>query len=301
MNYSLPAHILTLALFVFVSSHAFAQPSKEVLRQQINEIIAARNAEVGVSILGIEDDDTLCVNGDKHYPMISVFKFQIALTVLSKVDNGELSLNQKLFIKKSELLEKTWSPFREKYPGGNIYITLKESLQWMISQSDNNICDILIRLVGGIQAIERFIDSPNFIARNDEEGMHRNWDAQYVNTITPNFSTQQLKQFYEGKILTKPTTKFLYETMVETVVGLNRIKGKLPENQEVAHRPGSSFTNDEGLTAAINDVGIVQLPNGKHFAIAVFVYNTTEKYVVAEEMIAAIAKATWDYYTANNR
>ncbi|MFC6101540.1 serine hydrolase [Olivibacter domesticus] len=105
-------------------------------------------------------------------------------------------------------------------------------------------------------------------------------------------------QFYQGKILAKPTTEFLYETMVETVVGPNRIKGKLPENQEVAHRPGSSFTNDEGLTAAINDVGIVQLPNGKHFAIAVFVFNTTEKYEVGEDMIASIAKATWDYYTA---
>lgn len=298
MKYNLPQCLLTLAIFVFVCSHAFAQPSKDVFRKQINEIIAARNAEVGVSILGIDNDDTLSVNGNKHYPMISVFKFQIALMVLNKVDEGKLSLNQKIFIKKDELLEETWSPFRDKYPGGNLYITLKESLQWMISHSDNNICDILIRLIGGVKAIERFIDSPNFVIKNDEEGMHRNWDAQYVNTVTPNFLTQELKQFYEGKILTKSSTKLLYKTMVKTVVGPNRIKGKLPKSVEIAHRPGSSFTNDVGLTAAINDVGIVQLPNGKYFAIAVFVYNTTEKYIVAEEMIAAIAKATWDYYTA---
>ncbi|MFC0320758.1 class A beta-lactamase, subclass A2 [Olivibacter oleidegradans] len=298
MKYSIPTRLLISALFIFISFHALAQSSKEVLRRQIKEIIATGNAEVGVSILGIEDNDTLSVNGYKHYPMISVFKFQIALTVLNKVDKGELSLNQKIFIKKDELLEETWSPFRKKYPEGNVYIALKESLQWMVSHSDNNICDILIRLVGGVHAIDTFIASPNFVIKNNEEEMHRNWDAQYVNTITPNFSTQQLKQFYEGRILTRSSTEFLYKTMVETVVGPNRIKGKLPTNAEVAHRPGSSFTNDEGLTAAVNDVGIIQLPNGKHFAIAVFVYNTTEKYKTAEDIIASITKATWDYYTA---
>lgn len=289
--------VLTLLISISISLHIFAQTPKESLRQRINEITATRKADVGVSILGIEDDDTLSVNGNKHYPMISVFKFQIALTVLSKVDKGELSLDQKLFIKKAELLDNTWSPFRKKYPEGNLYITLKESLQWMVSHSDNNICDILIRLVGGVETVEKFIGSPNFIIKIDEEGMHRTWDAQYLNTTTPNFSTQLLKRFFDGKVLTKKSTEFLYKTMVETTVGPNRIKGKLPESSEVAHRPGSSFTNDEGLTAAINDIGIVQLPNGKHVAIAVFVHNTTEKYIVGEEIIAAIAKVTWDYYT----
>ena len=60
--------------------------------------------------------------------------------------------------------------------------------------------------------------------------------------------------------------------MAKTAVGKNRIKGKLPKNTEVAHRTGSSDTTDAGLTGAINDIGIVQLPNGKHIFIAVFGY-----------------------------
>jgi beta-lactamase class A len=87
--------------------------------------------------------------------------------------------------------------------------------------------------------------------------------------------------------------------MVKTSVGQNRIKGKLPKNTEVAHRTGSSFTNDKGLTGAINDIGIVKLPNGNHFAIAVFVHNTTEKYNDGEEIIADISKVTWDYFLKN--
>jgi len=284
-----------LLIFVaFLNTQFFGQTD---LRQKIEQIILTKKADVGVSILNLENGDTLSFNGNKHYPMISVFKFHIALTVLNKVDKGEVSLNQKLFIKKSELLENTWSPFREKYPNGDISISLKEALQWMVSVSDNNLCDLLIRLVGGVRTVDNFINSPDFIIKNDEAGMHQNWDAQFLNTTTPNFSNQLLKLFLEKKLLSKKSTKFLYKTMVATSVGQNRIKGKLPPKTEVAHRTGSSFTNDAGLTGAINDIGTVKLPNGKYFIISVFVHNTTESFKNGEEIIADITKAAWDYYT----
>jgi beta-lactamase class A len=229
--------------------------------------------------------------------MISAFKFHVALTVLNKVDKGDLSLNQKLFIKKHELLGNTWSPFKERYPNGDISISHKEALEWTVSVSDNNLCDILIRLVGGVKTVDNFIDNSDFIIKNDEEGMHKNWDAQFLNTITPNFSNQLLKRFLEKKLLTKKSTKFLYETIVATSVGQNRIKGKLPSKTEVAHRTGSSFTNEAGITGAINDIGIVKLPNGNRLIISVFVHNTTEKFKGGEEIIADISKVTWNYYT----
>lgn len=287
-------YALFITLFIF-SLQLLAQNTDD-LRKEITQIIAAKKADVGVSIIGIEPHDTLSINGAKHYPMVSVFKFHIALTVLTKVDRGELSLHQKILIKKSELLENTWSPFREKYPKGDVYITLKEALQWMIIHSDNNLCDILIRLVGGVEAVEKCIDSPNFIIKLDEEGMHKSFESQMINTTTPVYSTQLLKTFFEKKFLKAKTTKFLYRTMAKTAVGKNRIKGKLPKNTEVAHRTGSSDTTDAGLTGAINDIGIVKLPNGKHIFIAVFVHNTTEKFAIGEEIIANISQATWNYF-----
>jgi beta-lactamase class A len=288
--------IFCLLVVLFFACPISAQTTED-LRQKINQIIATKKADVGISILGLEQEDTLSINGNKRYPMISVFKFHIALTVLNKVDKGELSLRQKLFIKQSELLENTWSPFKKKHPNGNVTITLKEALQWMVSYSDNNLCDILIRLIGGTETVAIFIDNyPDFIIKNNEEGMHENWDAQFINTTTPLFTTSLLQKLYEQKILNKKSTAFLYKAMVQTSVGLNRIKGKLPANTEVAHRTGSSFTNEEGLTGAINDIGIIKLPNGKHFIIAVYVHNTIEKFEAGEEIIADIAKVTWNYF-----
>ena len=83
--------------------------------------------------------------------------------------------------------------------------------------------------------------------------------------------------------------------MAETSTGTNRLKGLLPKGTEVAHKTGSSGQED-GLTAAFNDVGIVKLPNGKHYAIAVFITDSKEDDENNAAIIAEISKAVWDYY-----
>nr|AMP47713.1 classA [uncultured bacterium] len=83
--------------------------------------------------------------------------------------------------------------------------------------------------------------------------------------------------------------------MIETTTGPKRLKGLLPDGTVVAHKTGSSDTNDKGITAATNDIGIITLPNGKHFAIAVYVSDSSEKSDVNEKIIAEICKSVWDY------
>ena len=87
--------------------------------------------------------------------------------------------------------------------------------------------------------------------------------------------------------------------MRETSTGVNRLKGQLPENTVVAHKTGSSGTNKQtGITAAVNDIGIVFLPNGKHFYISVFVTDSKENADVNEKIIADIGKVVWDYFAS---
>ena len=86
--------------------------------------------------------------------------------------------------------------------------------------------------------------------------------------------------------------------MAETSRGLTWMKAGLPEGTELAHRTGISGTNENNLRAAMNDVGIVKLPDGKHFILSVYLKNITEKKEDTETIIADIAKATWKYFTA---
>lgn len=280
-------------LFVFLM---FGQSQKDELATKIEKIIKDKNANVGVSIIETNNKKIVDINGNSLYSMLSTVKFPIALTVLKKVEEGKLQMEQKIFIKKEELLENTWSPFKEKFPEGNIYITLDEAMKWMISYSDNNLTDIILRLIGGPKEVEKYFPSKNLVVKNNEEEMHENWDAQFVNKITPNEATRLLRKFYKGKILNKKNTTWLYNAMINNTTGGNRIKGKLPKNVKVAHRTGTSFTNENGMTGAINDFGIIELSDKKKIIICVLINDTYENFKKSEEIIADIAKTTYEYY-----
>ncbi|MDY3319893.1 RASA family extended-spectrum class A beta-lactamase [Riemerella anatipestifer] len=286
---------LIIISFTFLIINSCATVHDNNLKDQIAEIISSKKGDFGISIID-ENNNTIEINGNKSYPLLSTFKFPIALTTLHKVENGELSMQQQIFIKKEELLENTWSPFKEKYPNGNISISLEEALNWMIVYSDNNMTDILLRLIGGTNAVEKFIDDENFVIKNNEDEMHKEWNSQFINKSTPNSFTKLLKNFSEGKILNSENTKWLYESMVNSKTGVKRLKGKLP-NVKIAQRAGTSFTNDDGITGAINNVGIMQLPNKQKIYITVFIHNTSEEFKKGEEIIADIAKTTYEFYT----
>ncbi len=288
-------------LLFSVSFQSYAQTTDK-LRQELKQIIAGKNATVGISIKSIEDKDTLSVNGNLKAPLMSVFKFHIALAVLNKVDEGKLYLTQNIFIKKKDLHEDTWSPMKKDFPDGNVTLTLDKLLRYTVSHSDNNGCDILIDLVGGTKDIQKFIYKQgikDFVIKVNEEQM-KSWKNLYINTTTPLATTELLEKFYKGEILKESTTKYLYQIMVETSRGLTWMKAGLPENTELAHRTGMSGTNDDNLRAAMNDVGIVKLPNGKHFIISIYLKNITENQQDTEKIMADITKATWEYFTNKN-
>ena len=294
-------HRITTILLLIFAFQTSAQTTA-LLLQNIEQIIASKNAVVGVSIIGPKAQDTLSINGGSHLPMQSVFKFHIALALLSEVDKGRFSLDQKININKADLLPGTHSPMRDKYPDG-ASLSISEILKYTVSSSDNNGCDILLRLIGGPQTVEDYFAKNNFkdfSIKINEETMHGEWEQQFRNWTTPIAASGLLSAFYDKHqtFLSTKSYSFIWKLMKETTTGPGRLKGQLPEGTIVAHKTGSSGSSKEGITAALNDIGIVFLPKGQHFVISVFVSNSKEDEKTNEKIIADIAKSAWDFFTA---
>lgn len=290
--------ILILAVVLFLAASLnFAQVKSP--KAEIEEIIASSKGTVGAAIMDLSGGKSFVFNKNAKLPMQSVYKFPLAMAVLAEVDKGKFSLEQKILVTKKDLLPKTWSPIREKYPNGDVELTLAEILKYTVSQSDNNGCDILFRLLGGTANVHKYVRSLGVkdisIAATEEE-MHAAWDVQFTNWCKPKAMLKLLEIMYRGDKLSKSSNDFLWKIMTETTTGPNRIKGLLPAGTSIAHKTGTSGTNDKGITSAVNDVGIVTLPNGKKFAVVVFVSNSPDKTEESEKIIAKIAKAAWDFY-----
>ena len=295
----------TLLLILITSCQS--SHKTDLLRSKIEQIITDKNAVVGVSIIGNNGNDTISLHGDGRFPMQSVFKFHIALAVLSEVDNGNLSLDQKIIISKEDLLpEDFWSPLRDENPNGGSF-TIEKLIQYSVSQSDNTACDVLIRLIGTPEKVEEYFKKNNIqniqITYNEKD-MQAKWENMFQNWTTPKAASETLKMFYKNKnnLLSKSSYDFFWKTIKETTTGANRIKGQLPEGTIVAHKTGWSGTNKEtGITDAVNNIGIVFLPNGEYFIISVFVTESLEKFETNEKIISDIAKATYDFYTTSTK
>jgi beta-lactamase class A len=143
------------------------------------------------------------------------------------------------------------------------------------------------------------MDSKNvkgFQIKYSEAVMHNDWNAQYKNYSTPKSAVEVLKKFYDGKLLSEKSTDYLMKVMLSTSTGKNKLIEQLPENTPAARKTGASGKNNAGLTGAENEIAIITLPNGKHYAIAVFVSNSMETNTVNCKMISDISKTFWDYF-----
>lgn len=289
-----------VVLLTITCAGVFAQKPADDFRRKIEKIIPEAKGTVGVGIMGLEDRETFLFNEGLRYPMQSVYKFPLAMAVLDQVDKGKLSLNQKIRVTPKDLLPNTWSPIREKYPKGNVDLKLSEILAYTVSQSDNNGCDILFRLLGGPKKVDAYVQNlgvKSIVIAATEEEMHSEWKVQFTNWCKPRAMLRLLDILYKGKALSKTSNDFLLKIMTETTSGPNKIKGLLPKNAQVAHKTGLSDTKD-GILAATNDAGIMTLPNGEHVAIVVFVSNTPVDEKTRDGVIAQISKAAWDYFLA---
>jgi len=273
-----------------------ANAQLDSLRYKIQDIAKDAKGTVGFAMLGIESRDTLSFNGHAHLPMQSVMKFPIAITVLHEIDEGRLTMDQLIYVDKSDL-PKTYSPLRDKFPEGNINISVKELLSYMVSLSDNDACDILLKTLGGTEAVNNYMHSfgiKQIAIKASEFQMGQSWDVQFTNWCEPREMVRLLDIAMKPNFLSKTSHAYLWKIMEATSTGPKQIKGLLPAGTIVAHKTGHSGTNDQGITAAINDVGIITLPNGKHLAVAVFITNSSADTNTWESVIARMARAAYD-------
>lgn len=267
------------------------------LQSRISDFLKNKKATVGVSVL-TERGDTLLYNNNLRYPLLSVFKFHIALAVLDKMDHAGTPLDSILHISSSQLQKNTYSPLRDKYPNQDINISLRDLLKYSVSLSDNNACDILIDYAGGISKVDSYIRKlgiKNFHLLETENTMHQDPEkAPYNNWSYPSEATRLLFIADTKALFSNNYKEFLTEIMLGTTTGTDKLKGLLPPSTQVGHKTGSSDRNPNGMKLADNDMGFITLPCGVKYYIAIFVMNSYETDQENASIIAFISRLIYD-------
>lgn len=295
--------------------------------QAVTRIAAACVPGVlGVGLLNLESGETYLFNGARLFPMQSVFKLPLAAAFLAEADAGRAALDE-LFVLTEEQLSPPWSPIAAAWPNPQRY-TAAELLRAILVDSDNTAADVLMKRIGGPGAVTAWLAGRRLgeirVDRYERElqceahglppfrpawrttdgfgraeaavpaatrlAALRRYMADPRDTATPRAMLDFLQVLDREELIAPKSSQRLLELMGQSTGGAARIAAALPKGSFLAHRPGTSGT-EQGVSAAHNDVGIFTLPDRRAYALAVFLTGALLDADARDGIIAQVAGA----------
>lgn len=283
---------------------------------------------VGFVAVHVETGTRVAFNPDRRFPMASVSKVPMALEYLRRVDAGEIDPNERIRVPITDFRAGN-SPLASWSGGRAVHITIDSLFGLMIGASDNTATDVILNMSGGTPAANRRVrdlgvvgvDVDRSEARTfaDLSGLsdtipeselyryryfrmrdalpqaHRDsareaYGSDPRDTATPEAMAELLLRIHRGDGLTRASRERLLEVMAGTRTGARRLKALLPSETMVAHKTGT-------MAGAVNDVGIVTLPNGTHLIVAAFVNTLRSSTWRRERTIAEMTRVAYDLFS----
>lgn len=115
------------------------------LEDQFKQIDDEFSGNIGVYVKDLGNGTTINYNSDRDWYLASTIKIPLAIAVLQKVEDGELSLDDELTLSESDFVDGAGDMLWME-PGKTF--TIRELIKRSIRDSDSTATDMLIRLLG---------------------------------------------------------------------------------------------------------------------------------------------------------
>jgi beta-lactamase class A len=272
-------------------------PSPAVLTLQLNQEMTGLKAEIdklaaqsssltpGVFIVDLDTGGYTSVSSDASFAAASTIKIPILVAFFEAVDEGRVRLDQMLTLR-SENIAGGSGDLQDQSPGKKL--TALEVATKMIEISDNTASNMLIDLLGGAEALNQKFQTWGLtvtVIRNNLP------DLTGTNTTSPRELVNLLAQVNQGNLLSVKSRDRLFHIMRKTQNDTLLPRG-LDEDAIIAHKTGT-------INSLSADVGMVDMPNGKRYLVAVMVkYGKNQRS--AEKLIRDISRSTYKYLEAGD-
>ncbi|MDH5454163.1 MAG: serine hydrolase, partial [Paracoccaceae bacterium] len=129
-----------------------AQDRADRLTAQVEAITAPLVGRVGFAAQLIGSDKIIAHNGDMTFPMASTYKVPAAVTLLKRVEAGEVKLDHMVELTLDDMVAgDNVIALNFVHPG--LQLSVANLIEAMITMSDNTATDVVFSLAGGPKAI----------------------------------------------------------------------------------------------------------------------------------------------------
>lgn len=146
---------LVLAFLLLAPLAASANPSALLDEIRAHEI--ANEVTIGLTAIHLPTGETVQLNGNQSFPMASTYKVPMAAYAFHLVEQKQLAVDQMIPV----LLEDYVSSSRlaDAFPHPGLEVSLLNLIEPMLIYSDNTATDVVLRTVGGGEAVTAWLTS----------------------------------------------------------------------------------------------------------------------------------------------
>jgi beta-lactamase class A len=302
------------------------------LNDRLYELWRAFPGKTGIAVQRIDGEWTLSQRGGELFPQQSVSKLWVALTVLDAVDQGRMTLDQRIRIGPEDLTLFHQPIAARVQAEGSVTMSVRDLIETAITKSDNTANDSLLRTVGGPDAVRAYIEKKNLGAIRFGPGERLlqagtaglKWQQAYSvgrafyqaraalpdatrlaarnaylanppDGASPEAIASALTRLARGTLLSPASTDYLLDVMSRTKSGPRRLKAGLPAGWKFLHKTGTG-QDYKGSTAGYNDIGIATAPDGTRYAIVVLLGDTSASIPARMALMQAVSGAVAEYH-----
>jgi beta-lactamase class A len=245
--------------------------------------LAAKEKDLTMQMMVVDLDSGAYVQVGASQPIAaaSTIKTPILVAFLQDVDAGKIKLDELLEITADV---KVGQAGELQYLSVGTKISALETITKMIVISDNTATNMVIKRLGGFAALNQRFKSwgLNSLVINSQLP-----DLEGTNTISTQDMVTLMSMLDKGKLI-EPRSRDRFMDIMRRPVTNTLLPQGIGEEARIIHKTGD-------IASSIGDAGIVDMPNGKRYAIAVMV-KRPDNDQRANELIRQISRFTYDYF-----
>ena len=297
------------------------------LKVDMGEALSPVEGIRGAAVTEVGSMNTILAGHDVPMAQQSVSKLWVNLTIAEMVAQGRMNYSDPVIVTHNDRAV-FHQPLARRTASGPVRTTIGELMTMAITKSDNMANQVLMELAGGPSAVQNWLFrhrpqirfgpgdrimqsaisglewSPSF---GDRKSFQRARDAvpaelrtqrfkayadDPIDGASPSEMSKALAAMHRGEY---PNSRDVVSLMEKTVTGRARLKAGTPAGWKLMHKTGTG-QNWRGRTAGFNDVGLLQSPDGRTYAVAVLIGNSSSAGGTMQKAIADVARAVVTYH-----
>lgn len=301
-------------------------PAPEALQEKLAKLAAGYKEPVGIAVSDVRAGWIAGVNAQDLFPQQSVSKAWTALQVLDEVDRGRLHLGDPVLMAPQDR-SVFYQPIARHIGKQGFETSVGDLLYEAITQSDNAANDKLMQLAGGSGAVTaglaakgldgiriggpehdlqakicgmtwrpelgvggRFKAERALLPEALRDSAIRAYLADPADGATPMGVVKALSALQRGELLSPASSALFLDILRQVKTGRHRLIAGLPQGWSIGHKTGTG-QDWSGGSMGINDVGLLTAPDGRTYAVAVFIRNTRQPLSARSALMQKVARS----------